>query len=181
MAVVLAAAGYPGTPTTGGVITGLEAATTNGSTVIHAGTALDQQGNLVSAGGRVLAVVGLGEDIEAARGRAYESIKEIQLEDPSTAMTSRRRCAAGGELRRADRQRAGQPLRLAGDARCLVSPRARSSPNAGSGSRCSAAQSDLGVDFGGDDPAVVIKAYEGVIEQVDLASIAERRRSPGMT
>jgi adenylosuccinate lyase len=39
-----------------------------------------------------------------------------------------------------------------------------------------AAQRDLGVDFGGDDPAVVIKAYEGVIEQVDLASIAEREK-----
>jgi adenylosuccinate lyase len=36
------------------------------------------------------------------------------------------------------------------------------------------AQHDLGVDFGGDDPAVVIKAYQGVIEQVDLASIAQR-------
>ena len=36
------------------------------------------------------------------------------------------------------------------------------------------AQRDLGVDLGGDDPAVVIKAYEGVVEQVDLASIAER-------
>ncbi len=79
VAVVLAAAGYPGTPTTGGVITGVEAATRNGCAVIHAGTALDQQGNLISAGGRVLAVVGLGEDIEAARGMAYESIAEIQL------------------------------------------------------------------------------------------------------
>jgi phosphoribosylamine--glycine ligase len=79
VAVVLAAAGYPGTPTTGEVITGVEAATRNGSAVIHAGTALDQQGNLISAGGRVLAVVGLGEDIEAARGMAYESIAEIQL------------------------------------------------------------------------------------------------------
>ena len=78
--VVLAAAGYPATPSTGGVITGLEAATRNGSVVIHAGTALDSQGNLISAGGRVLAVVGLGEDIDAARGRAYESIAEIQLE-----------------------------------------------------------------------------------------------------
>jgi adenylosuccinate lyase len=38
------------------------------------------------------------------------------------------------------------------------------------------AQRDLGVDFGGDDPAVVIKAYEGVVEQVDLASTAERER-----
>jgi adenylosuccinate lyase len=39
-----------------------------------------------------------------------------------------------------------------------------------------AAQHDLGVDFGGDDPALVIKAYEGVIDNVDLASIAERER-----
>ena len=39
-----------------------------------------------------------------------------------------------------------------------------------------AAQRDLGVDFGGDDPAVVIKAYEGVVDQVDLASIADREK-----
>jgi adenylosuccinate lyase len=39
-----------------------------------------------------------------------------------------------------------------------------------------AAQHDLGVDFGGDDPALVTKAYEGVVENVDLASIAEREK-----
>jgi phosphoribosylamine--glycine ligase len=77
VAVVLAAAGYPGT---GGVITGVEAAARNGSSVLHAGTTRDPQGNLISAGGRVLAVVGLGEDIEAARDRAYESIAEIRLD-----------------------------------------------------------------------------------------------------
>ena len=38
------------------------------------------------------------------------------------------------------------------------------------------AQRDLGVDFGGDDSAVVIKAYQGVVEQIDLASIAEREK-----
>jgi adenylosuccinate lyase len=38
------------------------------------------------------------------------------------------------------------------------------------------AQHDLGLDFGGDDPAVVIKTYQGVIEQVDLTSIAEREK-----
>ena len=78
--VVLASAGYPGTPKTGGAIMGIEAAGSNGSVVIHAGTALDAQGTLVSAGGRVLTVVGLGEDIEAARGQAYESIAKIQLD-----------------------------------------------------------------------------------------------------
>jgi phosphoribosylamine--glycine ligase len=78
--VVLASAGYPGTPTTGGVISGIEVASSNGSIVIHAGTAVDPRGNLISAGGRVLTVVGLGEDIEAARGQAYSSITKIQLE-----------------------------------------------------------------------------------------------------
>ncbi len=78
--VVLASAGYPGTPATGGAITGIAVASSNGSLVIHAGTALDPQGNLISAGGRVLTVVGLGEDIETARGQAYESIAKIQLE-----------------------------------------------------------------------------------------------------
>ena len=78
--VVLAAQGYPGTPMTGDVITGLEAASSNGTMIIHAGTARDAQGTLISAGGRVLAVVGLGEDVDAARGRAYESIGEIRLE-----------------------------------------------------------------------------------------------------
>jgi adenylosuccinate lyase len=38
------------------------------------------------------------------------------------------------------------------------------------------AQRDLGVDFGGDDPAVIIKAYEGVVDHVDLRSIAEREK-----
>jgi adenylosuccinate lyase len=38
------------------------------------------------------------------------------------------------------------------------------------------AQHDLGVDFGGDDPAVVIKAYQGVVEHVDLPSIAQREK-----
>ncbi len=39
-----------------------------------------------------------------------------------------------------------------------------------------AAQRDLGVDFGGDDPAAVIAAYERVVDQVDLAGIAEREK-----
>ena len=38
------------------------------------------------------------------------------------------------------------------------------------------AQNDLGVELGGDDPALVIKAYQGAVEHVDLASIAERER-----
>ena len=75
--VVLAAAGYPGTPQTGGLITGLDAAAENGSQIIHAGTALDSEGRLIGSGGRVLAVVGTGGDLEAAR--AYDSIAKINL------------------------------------------------------------------------------------------------------
>ena len=77
--VVLAAAGYPGTPQTGGLITGLDAAAENGSQIIHAGTALDGEGRLIGSGGRVLAVVGTGGDLEAARARAYDSIAKINL------------------------------------------------------------------------------------------------------
>ena len=99
--VVLAAAGYPGGPTTGGVITGLDDATRNGSVIIHAGMAVDQHGNLISAGGRVLTVVGLGSDLEAARDRAYASIAQIRLEgsfyrrDIAAAAVDRRAGAAG--------------------------------------------------------------------------------------
>jgi phosphoribosylamine---glycine ligase len=77
--VVLAAAGYPGTPQTGGLITGLDDAAENGSQVIHAGTARNSDGRLISSGGRVLAVVGTGGDLEVARARAYESIGKISL------------------------------------------------------------------------------------------------------
>jgi phosphoribosylamine--glycine ligase len=62
------------------VITGLEEATRNGSVIIHAGTSIDAHGNVISAGGRVLAVVGLGEDIAEARDQAYSSIAEIRLD-----------------------------------------------------------------------------------------------------
>jgi phosphoribosylamine--glycine ligase len=77
--VVLAAAGYPGKPQTGGLITGLDDAAENGSQVIHAGTARNSDGRLISSGGRVLAVVGTGADLEVARARAYDSIGKISL------------------------------------------------------------------------------------------------------
>ncbi len=79
VAVVLASQGYPGSPVTGGVITGLEDATSGGELVIQAGTASDPQGNLISAGGRVLAVVGRGTDLARARTAAYAAIGKISL------------------------------------------------------------------------------------------------------
>jgi phosphoribosylamine--glycine ligase len=79
--VVIAAAGYPGTPETGEPIIGAEVAgSIPGVYVLHAGTALDGSGRLVSAGGRVLSVVGLGPDLAAARDRAYAGVGAIRLE-----------------------------------------------------------------------------------------------------
>jgi phosphoribosylamine--glycine ligase len=78
--VVLAAQGYPGQVRKGDPITGLEEAErVDGVHVLHAGTALDGDGRLVSAGGRVLSVVGLGEDVQAARAAAYAGVGNIQL------------------------------------------------------------------------------------------------------
>jgi phosphoribosylamine--glycine ligase len=47
--------------------------------VLHAGTAVDAQGELVSAGGRVLNVVGSGGDVGAARGAAYELAGTVRM------------------------------------------------------------------------------------------------------
>ena len=79
VAVVLAAAGYPGTPLTGHPVRGLEVAV-EGAGVVQAGTASDDDGRVVSAGGRVLAVVGTGEDLTQARERAYARIATVELE-----------------------------------------------------------------------------------------------------
>ena len=81
--VVLAAQGYPGRPRTGDVITGLDlpaAGPGDGAAVVQAGTARDAEGRVVSAGGRVLAVVGTGPDLRAARAAAYARIASIGLE-----------------------------------------------------------------------------------------------------
>lgn len=68
--VVLASAGYPESSSKGDVITGVEAAGELAD-VIHAGTAVDDAGKLVTAGGRVLAVRAVGADVADARARAY--------------------------------------------------------------------------------------------------------------
>ena len=79
--VVIAAPGYPGTVTTGGTITGIEAAEELDDVhVLHAGTGTTERGELIAAGGRVLSVVALGPTVEAARERAYEAVERIELE-----------------------------------------------------------------------------------------------------
>ena len=78
--VVIAAYGYPGPVRSGNPITGLdEAAAVPGAHVLHAGTRL-VDGRLVSAGGRVLSVVGVGPDIEQARQTAYAAVDLIRLD-----------------------------------------------------------------------------------------------------
>ncbi|WP_111766844.1 phosphoribosylamine--glycine ligase [Nakamurella deserti] len=72
--VVVAAENYPGAPVTGDVITGADA-----DGVLHAGTATDDTGAVVSAGGRVLSVLGLGGDLDEARTQAYERVSGIGL------------------------------------------------------------------------------------------------------
>ena len=71
VAVVLAAANYPGDPRTGDVISGIDDALATGADVFQAGTALNAEGELVTAGGRVLAVQARGVTVEIARERAY--------------------------------------------------------------------------------------------------------------
>ena len=81
VAVVLTSAGYPGSYEKGKVITGIEdAAAMDGVTVYHAGTAVNEAGELVTSGGRVLAVTALGDTFEAARNLAYEACEKIGFE-----------------------------------------------------------------------------------------------------
>jgi phosphoribosylamine--glycine ligase len=78
--VVLAAAGYPDAPRTGDPITGLdELAGDPDLIVFHAGTARSG-GRLVTAGGRVLGVTALGDDVAAARARAYAAARRIHFD-----------------------------------------------------------------------------------------------------
>ena len=78
VAVVMAADGYPATPRTADPISGLDdAEALEGVNVIHAGTRLDAAGQVVTAGGRVLAVTAVGDSVEHARSRAYDGVKRI--------------------------------------------------------------------------------------------------------
>ncbi len=80
VAVVLASAGYPESSSKGDVITGIDTAEAlDGVHVIHAGTA-DAGGDLATAGGRVLAVVGTGVSVASARDAAYRGVEAIQFD-----------------------------------------------------------------------------------------------------
>ena len=78
LGVVLAAGGYPGSYGKGAPISGLDSvaglADVKG---FHAGTALDEEGRVVTAGGRVLCAVALGDSVTEAQRRAYEATRSI--------------------------------------------------------------------------------------------------------
>ena len=78
LGVVLAAANYPDTPRTGDVITGLPAASEDRH-VFHAGTA-EKDDQIVTAGGRVLCVTALGDNVKLAQKRAYHAIIGIHFD-----------------------------------------------------------------------------------------------------
>ncbi|WP_025681099.1 phosphoribosylamine--glycine ligase [Paenibacillus massiliensis] len=76
--VVLASGGYPASYPKGLPIQGLDQV--DDGIVFHAGTAVNEQGEWITNGGRVLGVVGLGADIAAARAKAYEQAERITFE-----------------------------------------------------------------------------------------------------
>ncbi len=78
--VVMAAAGYPGKVRNGDVIDGLDGGAGAETRVFHAGTRLDPGGNVVTAGGRVLTVCALGDDLGSARERAYAAVAKVRFD-----------------------------------------------------------------------------------------------------
>ncbi len=80
VAVVMASRGYPESSSSGDVIVGTETLDKEDDVhVIHAGTARDADGRLVTAGGRVLAVTAVGTSVADARAKAYEGVASISF------------------------------------------------------------------------------------------------------
>jgi phosphoribosylamine--glycine ligase len=80
LGVVIAARGYPANPEKGDAISGLEADSGRDVKVFHAGTKLDADGDVVTAGGRVLTVCALGGALPQARERAYAVVDRIHFD-----------------------------------------------------------------------------------------------------
>jgi phosphoribosylamine---glycine ligase len=76
--VVVAAAGYPDAPRSGDAIDGLD--DVHDASVLHAGTAYDAAGRLVTSGGRVLSVTALGTDLGDARESAYRAVQAVRID-----------------------------------------------------------------------------------------------------
>ena len=78
LGVVLAAGGYPGKYGKGFIINGLNTARVN-SKIFHAGTA-EKNGQIITAGGRVLCACALGDTVHEAQSQAYQLVKQIHWE-----------------------------------------------------------------------------------------------------
>ncbi len=78
LGVVMAAGGYPDAPKKGDVISGIPAETADSMT-FHAGSVLEN-GELKTAGGRVLCVVGLGDSVKVAQKHAYDAVDQIRFD-----------------------------------------------------------------------------------------------------
>lgn len=82
LCVVMASGGYPGNFEKGKVITGLaDAEKLDAVAVFHAGTARNDAGEIVTAGGRVLGVTATGENFREARERCYTAVSRIHYEN----------------------------------------------------------------------------------------------------
>jgi phosphoribosylamine--glycine ligase len=78
--VVMAAKGYPESPISGAVISGIDQAQEQGTLVYHAGTKLNDAGELLVNGGRVLSVTALGSDLAVARTQTYSGVERIRFD-----------------------------------------------------------------------------------------------------
>jgi phosphoribosylamine--glycine ligase len=94
--VVVAADGYPAEGDRGTTISGVDDAEADGALVFHSGTALHGE-RLVTNGGRILGVTGVGETLEAARAAAYVGAGRIEFEG-ARFRTDIARAAAEGEV-----------------------------------------------------------------------------------
>ena len=95
VAIVLATRDYPAAPSAGDAIGGLDAAAATGALVFHAGTRRGADGRWETDGGRVLAVVGRGSDVAAARAVAERAADEVHF----AGLQRRRDIAAGPPAR----------------------------------------------------------------------------------
>jgi phosphoribosylamine--glycine ligase len=95
--VVLASGGYPESASKGDVISGLKAIDSLDTEVLHAGTAMEGD-DLVTAGGRVLNVTGLGETVVDARKRAYAAAEKVQFDGKQMRTDIALRAVEGTQL-----------------------------------------------------------------------------------
>jgi phosphoribosylamine--glycine ligase len=78
--VVMAAKGYPDSPVSGAAISGIERVQDQGSLVYHAGTKINEAGELLVNCGRVLSVTAIGSDLAVARTQAYARVERIRFD-----------------------------------------------------------------------------------------------------